>query len=620
MNERTIAADGTFLHERIDRGHTGDAAAPEVDDDLDRVHEVDTVALYAALDRWPTDEPLPAWVEELSTACETLRGSSPPTPPGDRPFGDVVGRFVSWATAEVTTHETSLIEARAYDDLVDALWDRLTEVLAQPLHVDYCRFVDEEADVTARSTESTTLRESYATSFASGRYESFFEEFSLAGRFLIGTVHRWQRSVERLLTRLHDDRDAVCELADADDPFPVVGFSPDAGDRHGDGETVVVVGFADEKVVYKPRSVAPSRSLSRVFDRLTDVSSLSVDPTPTVVVRDGYGWVEYVERGPFDSRRQLATYYDRAGVVAWLSTVLGSTDLHYENLVATTDGPTIVDAETAIGTLTRRTEHPSADGEVKSWVLGQSVFETGLVPFGTAATRPDLSGLGATQPERMSRLQLQWTNPETDAIDIQYERRESSPEHNHPRLRGDSAPPWLFVDELTTGFRRAQTAVRDHAETIRDAATTAFAGTRLRAVVRNSRSYGVLLDTLSNPQYLRDVVAHERKAVETLWSDWSNTRLADREDARPAVVAAERDQLLDRAIPRFTVPSDGRSLRIGEETVVEDALDQTPLASLERRIELLCDWELERQQRLLSLAVSDTTVPPTDSDRARREL
>jgi len=171
----------------------------------------------------------------------------------------------------------------------------------------------------------------------------------------------------------------VCRLTDADDPFPVVGFSPEAGDRHADGDAVTVIDFGDERAVYKPRSVAASRSLSRVFDRLAEVSSLSVPSPPTVVTRDGYGWAAHVDCDSFDARSQLSAYYDRAGVVAWLATLLGATDLHHENLVATAAGPVIVDAETAVGVFDP-TDARSADDRIRSRTLARSVFGTRSSP------------------------------------------------------------------------------------------------------------------------------------------------------------------------------------------------------------------------------------------------
>jgi len=608
LKKKAIAVDAEFLGERIHRGHTGDPTQ-KGDTEANFLHSVETVTPYTGFSQWPTDEPLPAWVNELSTVCEALSDVSLPNPPAGQPFERIIGRFVSWAVDDTPIENTGLIEPRAYEDLKHTLWCRLTEILAQPLHVDYCQFVSKDTDATVRLEDSTKLRESYAVEFVSGRYESFFEEFSLAGRFLVDTITRWKQSVSRLLSRLHSDRNILCRLTDSDSPFPVVELSADAGDRHGGGETVVVLSFGDENVVYKPRSIVPNQSLSQLFDALIDMSSLSVNPTPTGVTRDGYGWVEYVENKPLNSREQLQTYYDRAGVFAWMATLLGSTDLHYENLIATTAGPVVVDAETAISTLTGQTGHPSADAELKSWVLNQTVFKTGLVPLIGSNAQPDMSGFGATQPERMKRLQLRWVDAKMDSVDIRYDRPRTSPDHNYPRFCGDPVPPWLFADELTAGFRRAQETTQEHMETVRDAATTAFDGTKLRTVIRRSRSYRTLLDTLSNPKYLRDAVTHEQKLTETLWNDWSNCRLVDRDIARSEVIAAERDRLLNRDIPRFTVHSDERSLCLAGETVVENALKRTPIESLRRRIERLCNWQLQRQRDLLSLAVSNAGVP-----------
>src|SRR5947208_319794 len=85
-----------------------------------------------------------------------------------------------------------------------------------------------------------------------------------------------------------------------------------AGDSHRHGRTVAIIRCANGNTVYKPRPVAIDRALSRLLSTL-DVQIR----VPDVVVRDGYGWAEFVAHRHCADDGELADFY--RGIGHWLA-------------------------------------------------------------------------------------------------------------------------------------------------------------------------------------------------------------------------------------------------------------------------------------------------------------
>ena|GEM_PF-2536208 len=608
LSTETIATRGSFLNERVDLFYTEDNLGHTRNDTVVEYLYTDEVDPYLNVEEWPTGEPLPEWVAQLSTACESLSQKTEKIST-TRPFSTVVEQFTSWGVGEVFSGHTTPVAETAVDDFRDELKTQITTILAQPLHVDYCRFVGVEPETRQQLTDSTEHREAYATAFCSKRYETFFEEFSVAGRLLVELVRQWRTNTRQLLTRVLDDRERIVALTSSDDPFPVVGVSRDAGDRHGGGKTVTDLSLDHGRVVYKPRSVGAEQAFSTFVQSLSDKVEQFTIPATSVVDREKYGWMEYISYNQFENLGSVEQYYEQAGELAWIATLLGATDLHSENVIATVDGPAVVDAETMLMAPTDQSVDGTEGMAVRSAVVDNSVLGCSLVPFYTSGEHSDRSGYGAVFSTESKRPALRWTNVGVDAIDARYESGLFTPEENFPCLDGDAAPPWLFERELLLGFERTQRACRENARAVRDSVVDSFSGTELRVLPRQSLLYQLLLDTLSNPEYLRDGGKYELKIVDELRDRWDECAFSSQNVDCRSIVAAERDALLRRDIPRFTVECDARSLKLGDTVVAESVYPRTPIDSTINRVERLLNRNLEHQRGLFAVTVSDTSLP-----------
>ena len=123
-------------------------------------------------------------------------------------------------------------------------------------------------------------------------------------------------------------------------------------DLHKGGQQVVIAESSDgDKVVYKPRSVAPDAALldaqSGVFASLNKLGA----ELPTMGFqqpKEGVGgYAEFVAKVPKKSVADIQRHYRQMGQLAVAAKLFGVNDLHYENIMAAARGPTIIDAETS---------------------------------------------------------------------------------------------------------------------------------------------------------------------------------------------------------------------------------------------------------------------------------
>lgn len=123
-------------------------------------------------------------------------------------------------------------------------------------------------------------------------------------------------------------------------------------DFHNRGQQVAIIeSTGGTKAVYKPRSVMPDEGLvgdkGSAFAELNEMSDELQLPTMHFRERKGYAYAQYAEQKPTKSAPEIRQYYRRLGQTAVASKLLGVNDLHQENIMATPDRPTIIDAETS---------------------------------------------------------------------------------------------------------------------------------------------------------------------------------------------------------------------------------------------------------------------------------
>jgi type 2 lantibiotic biosynthesis protein LanM len=395
-----------------------------------------------------------------------------------------------------------------------------------------------------------------------------------------------------LARRFAADRSALRALtagsADGADPGELCHVHFGAGDSHQGGQSVAILDFADAKVVYKPRPVGVDVALSRLLGTvLAGVPAAERIRVPAVVVRDGYGWSEFVPHVYCASDAELAAFY--RGVGHWLAVMrlLGGSDLHTENVIAHGPVPVVVDCETLFSTIPDAP--PSGLGaavDTAARLVDETVLRVGMLPNRGAALGwrgVDSSAVGALPDEQPAGRMPVILDAGSDRARLGFAEVTLETAASLPSPKPALADHW---ERVASGFTEATGLLMaaDAAGTL-EPAMAAFGDCRVRMVLRATDVYDEVARMLWHPVSLHDEPAAVRRATDLFAR---NAELSPAARGDPAVIAAEIADLLDGDIPYFgTTPRAGRLTGPGgthwgpERDLVADALARWRGADLE---------------------------------------
>jgi type 2 lantibiotic biosynthesis protein LanM len=329
-------------------------------------------------------------------------------------------------------------------------------------------------------------------------------------------------ALAEVLVRLSNDRKLIEERFGIDRTWKIDSLQTGAGDPHNGGRTVAILTFVPSskfqtptRLVYKPRD---SRLEGACFELLQYASaetggSLRV---PKLLMRDEYAYTEFIAHAPPRSDCELDDFYYNAGRLLALLHILGCTDCHDENFVASGRDLVLLDAETAFDP----NEHPNVrrlrwgeiPGSELEWRIERSVLRTGMLPkwmlIGSSKSPIDISALGSEPPKAARRTGLGWSDANTDAM--LFGRCEVSCEipTSLPYRFGDTNRLLDHLPRFLHGLRQQfDWIMRNRDALLGESGLSArFGGLRRRAVIRPTRVYDRILQDSTSTENLRSSV------------------------------------------------------------------------------------------------------------------
>ncbi|WP_276300197.1 type 2 lanthipeptide synthetase LanM [Halorussus lipolyticus] len=543
-------------------------------------------------------------VEYDSAAAESLVARH-----ADSPFVHLVAPLAAAARDSVSldvAHDTA-----AFESLVDWLFDRLTTVFQHPLFILFKTYQKREYPDREFSdaSGSTVTYDEFVAGVRDADYEPIFEEYPVLLELLGVVTNQWHELLRRLGQRIPADRDALERtFADGEDLGRLTDVTPLSDDPHGEGEVVLRLDFENCTVVYKPRSVGGEAAFGAVLDWTNAHAEIPALYAPAVLDRGEYGWMEFVSHSECDSPGGVERFYERMGALTALAFVLGSTDLHHENVVASGEHPVVVDQETALSPQVGSSNKPVSPA--MDSLMEDSVLNTVLIPFAketgdqndgqTSAGLTDLAG------EQRREKRPNFRRPNTDAMDLGFDKPYRLDGENLPRFDGEVRSVSAHLDHLKRGFRAVTDAILADREAFLGplGPLAAFEGCPVRYLPRPTSHYASKLSQSLYSSRLRSGLQRSL-ALESLYSVYV-PRTDDEELA--GLVPTEKESISRLTIPRFTVPATGHELRDGRGNLQGVTVAESPLDHARRRVSALDDHRVETQLRLVDLAFTDSTV------------
>jgi lantibiotic modifying enzyme len=323
-----------------------------------------------------------------------------------------------------------------------------------------------------------------------GEWVTTFEEYPVLTKRIGVTIENYLNFMEESLDRFFEKKKTLEDAFFGGGPIhKIVNITGEISDLHQKGKSVLIYTFDGERrLVYKPRPLEIDVAWEEFLTHFTtEKSSIKA---PHALDFGHYGFIEYIEHRPCNSREELKTYYYNAGALMALLFAFGGNDFHMENIVASGTTPVIIDTETLMIPVARffgkggkddpEDEESKRKEESLEAVIDQSVIKMGFLPMWQKDgenKRADYGGLTGDKPDMK----------------------------NLPVYEGQRYPGNEFSDEITGGFRDMYRLVMDRQEELLhgEKGIRLFERCKFRMLIRNSQVYGNMLQHIAQPSLLK---------------------------------------------------------------------------------------------------------------------
>lgn len=566
-----------------------------------------------------------AWLNDSLWIDAALRGKSESEfaarlqiADSPEPFVELIAPVLSaceqLAWQGVTAEANGLFSNACRDSFVKDLATQLSSLCAPALYVKFReRLVGDETH------EQKELSRVGYLAFLSHMRESglreLFENKPVLLRLIASICRQWIDFTSEFIARLSTDWHESGLLAGASPKRRVIEVSR-TGDVHNHGRSVQLVRFSDgSAIVYKPKDLTIDRAWTALISRLNDSSAPFELVVPTTIVKDGYGWCQFIENVPCTSSAEVDNYFERAGAWLCLLHIFRASDMHEENLVAWGEHPVPVDLETLLqpGLVPDVSDSdPRFAYTLAGKAISDSVLATGLLPgYGRTPGDNVVAHGGLIDPKSRVRRKV-WRSVNTDAMRPAATWEAAPPNKNLPHCGGQRADIHNHIDAVERGYR-AYASFLMNLRDVDDAAslTASFEHVTIRKLLKNTRFYSLLLDRLKDHRNMSDGATWSANLdFVARFADW------DREgDTWWPLTKPERTALAELNIPLFMMDSSGETIAAVDSAATESGLPPgwpQVVSTLAR-----FDAEVVEQQASIILVSLSTLRTPEESLAAR---
>jgi len=471
------------------------------------------------------------------------------------PFEDILIPLVEAADQLVWAGLTpsAQVTESARNCLRKMFLEELANFCAPALYEMFSVFRKQSAEQGTDPHDRSAKYRRFASEMANGGWHRLFDDKPVFLRLLAVLTRQWIDSTRSFLCRLDADADSIdLNILQGRRRGPLVAVEGSGSDRHNEGQTVLILTFADgARVVYKPKNLQVDAVWHETIARL-NVSNPPIDLlAPRAIARDDYGWAEFIEHTGCRNSEDVSRFFRRAG--AWLALLhyVVAADMHQENIIAHGDHPVPIDIETIFHSgLEEEPDCPTAHDAAQS-LVANSIMMVGLLPAYGRSAFNRVFAMGGLTAGWNTKTGVAWLDVNSDMMRPSKSSESGAANPNLPHVDGTYALFGDHLDDFAQGFEeyaRFLSTQPERGATLLER----FAGVPVRKVVRSTRFYYMLQQRLRNHRSMDDGVA---------WSVQADfiARLAYRKvdtDRLWPMLRQERAALLSLNIPHFVTPSD----------------------------------------------------------------
>jgi type 2 lantibiotic biosynthesis protein LanM len=538
------------------------------------------------------------------------------------PFEEVLAPFALAAASELIQKERhrwlKLMPRPARRSLVRSLLQRLCETAAPSL-----------AAALRKSSVSLSLmlpglrlppqKEPYlrfVEQLRQGGLRTILADLPVLAHLLCARMEQWQAATAEFLFRFENDTPALQASFDLE-KILIANLECDLGDCHQEGRNVMAVTFLnDKRLIYKPRCLRMGEAWFELLEWLKREHANFSLSAPRVLSRENYGWVEWIAPATIKDEPAAERYYQSAGELLALAWLFAATDLHEENIIATQDGPVIIDLETLFTPVVRPffTSRQELELTAGKNDVGVGILNSLLLPVWQVdedGRVRDLSGFAGRMREDDSYAERLWVALGTDQIRVEPRLVRGSQPHNIPRdADGYLVLPHDHTESIVDGFIRTARFVLQRRSQLLDpeGILAPFREGQIRYLIRNSQVYGAMLQRLLKPNFLVNFAARDIEIEKLARAYFPLTVEEPRPDAWNCY-DGERAALANGDVPLFYAKTDEFTLHGDGGIQVHDYFWRTGWNVVQTRLSTLDEAAIAEQAGLIRASLNLSSIP-----------
>lgn len=446
-------------------------------------------------------------------------------------------------------------------------------------------------------------------------------EYPVLARQLVTTLDNWVAFCLELFDHLSEDWEAIrTTFSPTTDPGLISHVYFGAGDTHRGGRSVAIVTFnSGLRIVYKPRSLSTDVHYSQLLEWLNRHGVQPQFRILKVINGKAHGWAEFVESQGCSTEEEIDRFYRRQGGYLALLYALEATDFHHENLIASGEHPILVDLEALFHPRLQTQMSGPQDAALADSAMDHSVLRVGLLPRRVMSFDDmdgvDLSGFGGRRGQLTPLPVMSFEQLATDEMHVIRKRLEMPGSLNRPVLLGADVNVQDYTVSIIEGFTSVYRLLMTRRDELlaSNGPFAAFAEDDVRAVLRQTRLYGSLLNESHHPDVLRDAVDRDI-LFDRLWMGIDYLPYISK------IVDAEISDLLRGDIPVFLSRPNSRDLWTSREECIPEFFEESSLDVVRRRLRELNEDDLSLQTWFIKASMSTLSIGHGKNDFANSRL
>lgn len=365
------------------------------------------------------------------------------------------------------------------------------------------------------------------------------------------------------------------------------------GDTHS-GKSVATIIFKKKnlqrKLFYKPHSNSTEKVFDNCLNFLQDGINIKFKYPESLGFKDHcwYKEIKYIET---NDEKEIQNYYKRAGCMLSIFWLLGTTDIHSENIISQNGYPIIIDNETL-----SRGNNENGDFYSQSKSLFLSVMSTGMLPVSRSLKQDlDFDFNGIFPKKQIGKKVYSFNFVDDSKFDWIYETKPTIYDVKQSNVSSNTILPEEVANSFKLGFKMASEYIEKHSQKFIKIISVKYAS---RQLLRDTQVYADFILALQTPENLKSI--NKQEYVLNILKDafipskFGISRLDD-----------EIRSLKKWDIPYYYSFNGSRDLfNANNELVIKNFWSKTQLDIIKERIEKLNKSSISYQLRMIDLSLA----------------